>query len=93
MQNSKNGQLSFRHEINLSNEHSLKTPTEIEYTKNVPYASVVGSFIYAMLHARSNICYAVAIFSRYQSNLGLEHWVSMKHILKYLRGMREYMIV
>ena len=31
--------------------------------------------------------------SRYQSNLGREHWTVVKHILKYLRRMRDYMLV
>ena len=31
--------------------------------------------------------------SRYQSNPGPKHWQSVKHILKYLRRMRDYMLV
>ena len=31
--------------------------------------------------------------SRYQSNLGLEHWMVVKHMLKYLWRMRDYMLV
>ena len=44
-----------------------------------PYASAVGSLMYAMLCTRPDICYAVGIISRYQSNLGLEHWITLKH--------------
>ena len=61
--------------------------------RRVPYASVVGSLMYAMLCMRPDICYAVGIVSRYQSNPGLDHWVAVKHILKYLRRMRNYMLV
>ena len=35
----------------------------------------------------------VGIVSRYQSNPGLKHWESVKHILKYLRRTRNYMLV
>ncbi|PKU86380.1 Retrovirus-related Pol polyprotein from transposon TNT 1-94 [Dendrobium catenatum] len=59
----------------------------------VPYASAVGSLIYAMLRTRPDICYFVGIISRYQSNPGRFHWVAVKHILKYLRRIKEYMLV
>ena len=61
--------------------------------RRVPYASAVGSLMYAMLCTRPDICYAVGIVSRYQSNLGLDHWIAVKHILKYLRRTRNYMLV
>ena len=49
--------------------------------------------MYAMLCTRPNICYAVGIVSRYQSNTGLDHWIAVMHILKYLRRPRNYMLV
>ena len=49
--------------------------------------------MYAMLCTRPNICYSVGMVSRYQSNLGLKHWQAVKHILKYLRRTRDYMLV
>ena len=61
--------------------------------RRVPYASAVGSLMYTMLCTRPNICYAVGIVSRYQSNPGLDHLIAVKHILKYLRRMRNYMLM
>ena len=61
--------------------------------RQVPYASTVGSLMYAMLCTRPNICYSVGMVSRYQSNPGPKHWQAVKHILKYLRRMRDYMLV
>ena len=49
--------------------------------------------MYAMLCTRPNIFYAVGIVSRYQSNPRMGHWIAMKHILKYLRRTRDYMLV
>ena len=46
-----------------------------------------------MLFTRPNICYSVGIVSRYQSNPGPRHWEVVKHSLKYLRRMRDYMLV
>ena len=73
MQNSKKGLLSIRHGIPLTKEQYPKTPQEQERMKTVPYASVVGSLMYAMLCTWPDICFAVGMASRYQSNPGLEH--------------------
>ena len=59
----------------------------------VTYASVVGSLIYMMLCTRLDICFAVCIVSRYQSNPGPEHWTAVKYILKYLRRIKDYMLM
>ena len=42
---------------------------------------------------RPDICFAVRMVSRYQSNLDLEHWTTIKHILKYLQRTMNYMCV
>ena len=59
----------------------------------IPFALVVRSLMYAMLCTRPDICCAVRIVSRYQSDPGEEHWIAVKHILKYLRRTRDYMLV
>ena len=46
-----------------------------------------------MLYTRSEICFAKGIVSRYQSNPGQGQWTAVKHILKYLRCTRDYMLV
>ena len=93
MQDSKKGLLPFRHGILLSQDQCPKTPEEKECMKSIPYASIVGSLMYVMLCTRPDICFVVGMVSRYQSNLGLEHWTSIKHIIKYLRRMRDYVLV
>ena len=93
MQESKKGNLPSRHGISLSREQCPKTTQEKESMSRVPHASAVGSLMYAMLCTRPDICYAVGIVSRFQSNPGFDHWVAVKHILKYLRRTRNYMLV
>ena len=61
--------------------------------RQVPYASTVGSLMYVILCTKVDIGYVVGVVSSYQSNTGLDHWVAMKHILKYLRRMRNHMLV
>ena len=93
MQDSKKGFTPFRYGIILSQDQCPISVEEKEYMKTVPYASVVGSLMYVMLCTRLDICYSVGIVSRYQCNLGREHWTTVKHILKYLRRTRDYMLV
>ena len=93
MQDSKKVFLPFRHGLTLSTDQCPKTPDEIKNMKPVPYASTVGSLMYAMLCTRPDICFAVGMVSRYQSNPGQEHWTAVKHIIKYLKRTRDYMLL
>ena len=93
MQDSKKGMLPYISGVQLSKEQSPKTPQEVEDMRRYPYASAVGSLMYAMLCTRPDICYAVGVVSRFQSNPGPEHWTAVKSILKYLRRTRNYMLV
>jgi len=52
----------------------------------VPYASAVGSLMYAMVCTRPDIAHAVGVVRRYMNNLEKEHWMAVKWILRYLRG-------
>ena len=58
----------------------------------IPYASVVGSLMYAQICTRPDISFAVGMLGRYQSNLGLDHWKAAKKVLRYLQGTKEYML-
>ena len=73
MQDSKKRFVPFRVGISLSGNQWYKTPIEIERMREIPYASTVGSLMYAMLCTRPDICFVVGIVSRYQSDLGKEH--------------------
>ena len=53
---------------------------------SVPYASAVGSLMYAMVCTRPDIKHAVGVVSKYMANSGKEHWEAVKWLLRYLRG-------
>ena len=93
MHNSKKGLLPFRHGVPLFNDQRPKTQEEVDMMRQIPYASAVGSLMYAMLCTTPNICYSVGMVSQYQSNPRPKHWQAVKHILKYLWRMRDYMLV
>ncbi|GJR21226.1 retrotransposon protein, putative, ty1-copia subclass [Tanacetum coccineum] len=93
MHNSKKGYLPMEVKHELSNEMCASTPEEVAYMKKVPYASAVGSIMYAVRCTRPDVAFAQNLVSRYQQNPGKLHWVAVKHILKYLRNTRDMFLV
>ena len=63
---------------------------EREQMKNIPYASVIGSLMYAQVCTRPNIGLIVGLLGRYQSNPGLDHWKAAKKVMRYLQGTKDY---
>ena len=61
--------------------------------KNIPYASVVGSLMYAQVCTRPDIAFVVGMLGRYQSNPGLDHWRAAKKVMRYLQGTKDYMLM
>jgi hypothetical protein len=59
----------------------------------IPYASAIGTIMYAMLRIYPDVLYALCAMSRYQSNYGEAHWTIVKNILKYLRRTKEAFLV
>ena len=45
--------------------------------------------MYAMLCTRPNVCLAISLAWRYQSNPGVDHWTTVKNILKYLKRTKD----
>ncbi|KAK2967724.1 hypothetical protein RJ640_028455 [Escallonia rubra] len=76
----------------LTTDQCPKNDEEKNRMSKVPYAAAVGSLMYAMLCTRPNICYAVGLVSRYQSNLGPAHCDAVKRILRYLRGTADLVL-
>jgi hypothetical protein len=56
----------------------------------VPYASAVGSLMYAMVCTKPYIAHVVGVLSRYMSKPGKEHWTAVKRVCRYLRGTASY---
>ena len=61
--------------------------------KVIPYASAIGSIMYAMLCTRPDVCLAISLAGRYRSNPGVDHWTAVKNILKYLRRTKDIFLV
>nr|CAN61348.1 hypothetical protein VITISV_007257 [Vitis vinifera] len=58
--------------------------------KNISYAFVVRSLMYAQVCTRPDISYAIGMLGKYQSNPSLEYWKAIKKVMRYVKGTRDY---
>ena len=61
--------------------------------KSVPYASAIGSIMYAMLCTRPDVCLAISLVGRYQSNPEVDHWRAVKNIPKYRKTTKDMFLI
>ena len=59
--------------LSLSLDMCPKIPNEKEQMSKVPYSSVIGSLMYAMMCTRPNIFYVLGLVNRFQSNPSQKH--------------------
>ena len=61
------------HGVSLSRELCTKTQDERDRMSRIPYASAIGSIMYAMLCTRFDVSYALSMMSKYQVDPGERH--------------------
>ena len=93
MHDSKKGFIPMQHGMCLSKTQSPSSKEERDRMDKIPYASAIGSIMYAMLYTRPDVSYSLSATSRYQSNPGDDHWVAVKNILKYLRRTKDSLLI
>ncbi|GKA54879.1 putative RNA-directed DNA polymerase [Tanacetum coccineum] len=69
----------------LTNKDCPSSKTNIEKMDRVPYASAVGSLMYAMVCTKKDLHRDPGGLSRFLSNPGKKHWEAVKWIFRYLR--------
>ena len=60
--------------------------------QKIPYASAVGSLMYAQVCTRPDIAYIVGVLGRYFSNPRMNHWKIAKRVMRYLKRTKYYML-
>ncbi|GJZ52262.1 retrotransposon protein, putative, ty1-copia subclass [Tanacetum coccineum] len=93
MDNSKRGSIPMQVDLHLNKSQCATTSAEMKRMQNVPYASAVGSIMYAVRCTRPDVAFAQNITSRFQQNPGEAHWTAVKNILKYLRNTKDTFLV
>ena len=76
--------------MKLSKTQSPTTTEDRARMKVIPYASTIGSIKYAMLYTRPIVYLAMSLAKGYNGDPGVDHWTSVKIIL---RGLRKYFSV
>ncbi|KAM1176109.1 hypothetical protein ACFX2I_028384 [Malus domestica] len=66
---------------------------EKQSMSNRPYASLVGSLMYAQVCTRPDLAFAVSVLGRFQANPGEYHWTAAKKVVRYLQRTKSYMLV
>ena len=56
------------------------------------YRQLIGSLMY-LVNTRSDICYEVNVLSQFMSLTRQTHWITAKHVLRYLRGRVGYVLI
>ena len=92
MDQSKKGFSPVLQGVKLSQTQSPTTAEDREKMKVIPYASTIGSIMYAMLCTWPDVIYE-SLAGRYQSNPGVGHWTTVKNILKYLKRTKDMFLV
>ena len=78
--------------VKLSKQDCPQSDEEKAEMDKLPYASAVGSLMYAMIATRPDIAFAVGVVSRYMSNPGKKHWEAVKGIMRYLKATKSLRI-
>ncbi|GJU06710.1 retrovirus-related pol polyprotein from transposon TNT 1-94 [Tanacetum coccineum] len=86
MQDCKPISTPFPTDVKLSSKISPCSEKERMEMSRVPYASAMGSLIFAMICTRPDIAHAVGVVSRYMAKPGRQHWEAVKRILRYIKG-------
>ncbi len=92
MQNSKPGDTPVAKGDKFSLNQCPKNSLESQEMQKIPYASAVGSLMYAQVCTRPDIAYIVGMLGRYLSNPGMDHWRAAKRVMRYLQRTKEYML-
>ncbi|GKB33948.1 hypothetical protein Tco_0873349 [Tanacetum coccineum] len=81
MDTSKRGYVPMQEILDLNKTQGASTPEEVKCMQNVPYASAVGSIMYAIRCTRPDVAFTQNIKSHFQQNPGKPHWTAVKTIL------------
>ncbi|XP_071917192.1 secreted RxLR effector protein 161-like [Coffea arabica] len=92
MQNCKSGDTPVAKGDKFNLEQCPKNAFEKKEMQKIPYASAVGSLMYAQVSTRPDIAYLIGMLGRYLSNSGLDHWKATKRVLRYPQKTKDYML-
>lgn len=73
MQEGKKGYILMSHKIVIYKEHGHQSLDDKDHINKIPYASLIGSIMYAMIWTHFDVSYTLSMMNMYQSSLGDSH--------------------
>ena len=58
--------------------------------QGVPYKEVLGSLLYLSTRTRPELATVVSMLGKFASSPAMRHWKAMKHVLRYLKGTKDF---
>ena len=92
MQDCKSGNTLVAKGDKFSLKQCPKGSLETQEMQKIPYASAVGSLMYAQVCTHPDITYIVGVLGRYLNNPGMDHWKAAKRVMRYLKRTSDYML-
>ncbi|GJX56986.1 retrotransposon protein, putative, ty1-copia subclass [Tanacetum coccineum] len=77
------GNIPMQEIPNLSKAQGASKLEEVSRMQRVPYASTIGSIMYAVRCTKPDVAFVQNLTSRFQQNPGESHWTAVKTILNY----------
>ena len=75
--------------VKLRKTQNPTTAEDGERMKVIPYASTIGSIKYDMLCTKPIVYLAMSLAKGCNSDSGIDHWTTVKIILRYLKRTKE----
>ncbi|GJT61073.1 retrotransposon protein, putative, ty1-copia subclass [Tanacetum coccineum] len=72
MDNSKHGHIPMQERLDLNKTQGASTPKKVKRMQNVPYASAVGSIMYAVRCARPDVIYVLGLWWKSKAELRVD---------------------
>nr|GEW30502.1 retrotransposon protein, putative, Ty1-copia subclass [Tanacetum cinerariifolium] len=93
MENYKRGTILMQKKLKLSKSQDASTPVEKQHMQNIPYASAIGSIMYAVRCTRPDVAFVQNITSQFQQNPSELHCTNVKNIPKYLHNTKYMFLI
>ncbi|GKA13846.1 hypothetical protein Tco_0693492 [Tanacetum coccineum] len=78
MDTSKCGYIPMQERLDLNKTQGASKPEEVKRMQNVPYASAVGSIMYAVSCTRPDVAFTQNLTSHFQQNPEEPHWTLVR---------------
>ncbi|GJU56617.1 retrotransposon protein, putative, ty1-copia subclass [Tanacetum coccineum] len=85
--------IPMQEKLKLSKSQGESKPAKKHRMQNIPYASAVGSIMYAVRCTCHDVAFAQNMTSRFPQNPGELHWTTVKNIMKYLRNTKDMFLI